>query len=338
MGGIDEELKAAKAAKAAINALAAKSERLTTLKHAYRVAVLNLSGGEGLLNEARGIVGIALSNIMHGQPTEEKINKAKSAIDTWIANLEHEPARAPTDNGPEALSPPAPAAKAASSIGASGETTGAASPLASEAGTAEVVPAEHAAGAQAAPSVPGAGEAAPAPADDGAKERPPAPTREAVQAAPSIDSSARSAALPDDAEAARLRVRAEHQQATGPAASDANGQAAHPLAPAQETAQATAAAPPRTPAGEVEIEVDGVTARINWIDWLTGAQRYPRHWVIKAGEKAFKRHFSSKCGLLRKLVLECKMVAPDQLCPELAFLVSKLPPRTPRPARWEARP
>ena len=60
---IDEELKAAKAAKAAINALAArKSEGLTTLKHAYRVAVLNLSGGEGLLNEARGRVGIAISN------------------------------------------------------------------------------------------------------------------------------------------------------------------------------------------------------------------------------------------------------------------------------------
>jgi hypothetical protein len=88
MVSVDEELKAAKAARAAINALAArKSEGLTTLKHAYRVAVLNLSGGD-LLNEARGIVGIALSNIMHGTPTEEKINKAKSAIDTWIANLE----------------------------------------------------------------------------------------------------------------------------------------------------------------------------------------------------------------------------------------------------------
>ena len=88
MVSINEELEAAKAAKAAINALAArKSEGLPTLKHAYRVAVLNFSG-EGLLNEARGIVGIALSNIMHGPPTEEKINKAKSAIDTWINNLE----------------------------------------------------------------------------------------------------------------------------------------------------------------------------------------------------------------------------------------------------------
>jgi hypothetical protein len=192
------------------------------------------------------------------------------------------------------------AAKAASSIGASSETPGAASPLASEAGSAEVVPAERPAGVQAAPSVPGAGQTTPAPADNGAKERPPAPTRELAQAAPSIGSSARSAALPY---------------------------------------RAADSAPPRTPAHEVEINVDGVTARINWIDWLTGAQRYPRHWVIKAGEKAFQRHFSSKCGLLRKLVLECKMIPPDQLCPELALLVSKLEPRRmPRPARWEARP
>jgi len=89
MVSIDEELKAAKAAKAAINALAAsKSEGLTTLK-AYRVAVLNL-GSDGLLNEARGMVGITLSNVMHGTPTEEKINKAKSAIDYWIGNLERD--------------------------------------------------------------------------------------------------------------------------------------------------------------------------------------------------------------------------------------------------------
>src|SRR6516164_5120715 len=81
-----EELEAAKAAQAAINALltaARKSEVLATLKNAYRVAVLNLSSG-GLLNEARGMVGIALSNLMHGMPTEEKIDKARSAIDAWI--------------------------------------------------------------------------------------------------------------------------------------------------------------------------------------------------------------------------------------------------------------
>ena len=90
MASINEELELAKAAKAAIKALStatSKQAALATLKNAYRFAVLNLSS-EGLLNEARGIVGIALSNVMHGLPTEEKINKAKSAIDTWINNLE----------------------------------------------------------------------------------------------------------------------------------------------------------------------------------------------------------------------------------------------------------
>jgi hypothetical protein len=82
----NEELEAAKAAKTAINAPTSKSE-LATLKKAGRVAILNFSSG-GALNEARGKVGIALSNIMHGPPTEEKIDKAKSAIDAWIKELE----------------------------------------------------------------------------------------------------------------------------------------------------------------------------------------------------------------------------------------------------------
>jgi dihydroxyacetone kinase-like predicted kinase len=39
------------------------------------------------LNEARGNVGIALSNLMHGQPTLEKIEKAKGAVEEWIKQL-----------------------------------------------------------------------------------------------------------------------------------------------------------------------------------------------------------------------------------------------------------
>jgi hypothetical protein len=88
MVSVGEELRAAKAVKATINALAThKSEGLTALKHAYRVAVLNL-GSEGPLNEARRMVGIALSNVMHGLPTEDRIDKAKAAIDAWIKALE----------------------------------------------------------------------------------------------------------------------------------------------------------------------------------------------------------------------------------------------------------
>jgi len=91
MVSINEELKAAKAAKAAIKALseaAPKSAVLATLVKAKHAAVFNLSSGAAL-NEARGNVGRALSIVMHGLPTEEKIVQAKSAIDAWIANLEH---------------------------------------------------------------------------------------------------------------------------------------------------------------------------------------------------------------------------------------------------------
>ena len=89
MVSINEELEVAKASKAAIQALLTATSKpavLPTLKNAYRAAVLNLSSG-GALNEAGGKVGIALSNIMHGLPTKEKIDEAKSAIDAWIKEL-----------------------------------------------------------------------------------------------------------------------------------------------------------------------------------------------------------------------------------------------------------
>jgi hypothetical protein len=90
MANIKEELEVAKAAKSGIKALltaTSKRAALATLKNAYSAAVLNLSRGGGL-NIARGKVGIALSNIMHGVPTKERIDEAISAIDVWIAELE----------------------------------------------------------------------------------------------------------------------------------------------------------------------------------------------------------------------------------------------------------
>ena len=90
MVNTNQELKAAKAAKAAINVLLTatpKSAVLGTLNKAKHAAVLNL-GGEGTLNNARGKVGIALSSVMHSLPTQEKIDKAKSAIEAWIMELE----------------------------------------------------------------------------------------------------------------------------------------------------------------------------------------------------------------------------------------------------------
>jgi len=90
MISINEELKAAKAAKAAIKALSkakSKSAVSATLRTANHAAILNLGRG-GALNEARANVGIALSNLMHGLPTPEKIDKAKFAMDAWIKELE----------------------------------------------------------------------------------------------------------------------------------------------------------------------------------------------------------------------------------------------------------
>lgn len=87
---INEEMKAAKAAKAAINALLTatpKSAVLATLNKAKHDAILNLSSG-GTLNEARANVGIAISNLLHGLPTPEKIDKAERTIEAWIVELE----------------------------------------------------------------------------------------------------------------------------------------------------------------------------------------------------------------------------------------------------------
>jgi hypothetical protein len=90
MVSINEELKAAKAAKAAITVLSTttpKSAVLARLNKANHAAILNLGSG-GTLNEARANVAIAFSSLMHSLPTPKKIDKAKSAIGTWIKELE----------------------------------------------------------------------------------------------------------------------------------------------------------------------------------------------------------------------------------------------------------
>ena len=88
MTSINKELEAAKAAKAVVSTLSAATRpSLTPLHHAYRIAVLHLSD-EGPLNQARRNAGVALSALIHGQPTPEKIDKAKSAVAEWIKELE----------------------------------------------------------------------------------------------------------------------------------------------------------------------------------------------------------------------------------------------------------
>ena len=91
MVSINEELRAANAAKAAIDSLSttplSKSVFLAALNKANHAAILNLSSG-GALNEARGNIGMVLSDLMYGPRTPEKIDKAKRAIEAWIRELE----------------------------------------------------------------------------------------------------------------------------------------------------------------------------------------------------------------------------------------------------------
>src|SRR4029078_13617550 len=90
MARIDDELKAAQAAKAIVDALLTRpiSTMSAELRKAKTIAVVNLGGGGGALNEARANVGIALSNLMDRPPMPEGINNAKAAIDAWIRELE----------------------------------------------------------------------------------------------------------------------------------------------------------------------------------------------------------------------------------------------------------
>jgi hypothetical protein len=82
------------------------------------------------------------------------------------------------------------------------------------------------------------------------------------------------------------------------------------IAPAVPTSdKAAEAAPPRAPADDEQI---------NWVGWLTGEEKYPWLALSNGAHKDFKQPFTSKKWLVQKLVLERKVVRPDQVCPELA--------------------
>ena len=90
MVSVDKEWQAAKAAKAAVKTLSirtAKTSISATLRKANLAAIQNLGRG-GALNDARVNVGIAISNLIDGSPTPERVDKARAAIDAWIKELE----------------------------------------------------------------------------------------------------------------------------------------------------------------------------------------------------------------------------------------------------------
>jgi hypothetical protein len=114
-----------------------------------------------------------------------------------------------------------------------------------------------------------------------------------------------------------------------------------PPAPARmgETAQAAAqiapgvdaekTAPPSTAAGKGDMA--GVTDDVDWEAWLTGTKRYPAGAIVAAARKKFDPVPSSQTTLVRKLVLECKVVPPDRLCSELAVCVLPIAQAAPTP-------
>ncbi|HKA53868.1 MAG TPA: hypothetical protein VKJ47_09435, partial [Candidatus Binatia bacterium] len=52
--------------------------------------------------------------------------------------------------------------------------------------------------------------------------------------------------------------------------------------------------------------------------WLTGAEKYTRIALSKGAQKDFKQPATTKKWLVEKLVVDRKVIRPDQVCPELA--------------------
>jgi hypothetical protein len=88
----EEELKLAKQAKVVVEAKPRK-ETIEILRKANVMAAKQMTtfSSAGPLNDARHKIGLALPPLIkaleEGQSTEEKINKAKEAVDAWIRQL-----------------------------------------------------------------------------------------------------------------------------------------------------------------------------------------------------------------------------------------------------------
>jgi hypothetical protein len=75
---------------------------------------------------------------------------------------------------------------------------------------------------------------------------------------------------------------------------------------------------PRASPVEVDIDMDSLAERINWAGWLMGAEKYEWLTLSKGAQKEFKQPFTSKKWLVENLVVDRKVIRPDQVCPELA--------------------
>jgi len=88
---MDEELNAAIAAKAAVDTQSAaplSSATITILREAIRAATpATMFLSKTHLTEARHKAVIALSGLIAGPPTQERIEQAKSAVEDWLKGL-----------------------------------------------------------------------------------------------------------------------------------------------------------------------------------------------------------------------------------------------------------
>jgi hypothetical protein len=130
-----------------------------------------------------------------------------------------------------------------------------------------------------------------------------APVGDAADIAPAVPTSEETAAditpaVPPSAETAAdiaLAVPSPEEAAAG-------------IAPAVPPAD-EGAAPPGAPADDEPI---------NWVGWLTGKEKYFWFAVSKGACKDFKQPSTSKKWLVQHLVVDRKVIRPDQVCPELA--------------------
>jgi hypothetical protein len=134
-------------------------------------------------------------------------------------------------------------------------------------------------------------------------------------------------------DAPALASSGETAEAVAPLrASDVVVDAAPPVAPGGE---AMRDAPPPAPMGEnadatprgasPDEAAEAAPARapaddepINWVGWLTGAEKYEWLALSKGAQKEFNQPFMSKKWLVENLVVDRKVIRPDKVCPELA--------------------
>jgi hypothetical protein len=183
--------------------------------------------------------------------------------------------------------------------------------------------------------------ASPAPTAAAAEAAPPLPTDQPARTAPVLPSSGETAETGAPLRAWEVAVDAAPPLAPG---SEATSDASPPACPGEAADAAPRGAPPDEAAEAVPPTGEGADAapatpqgappdqtaeaapprapaddeRINWVGWLTGAERY--EWIVlsKGAQKEFKQSVTSKKWLVEKLVVDRKVIRPDQVCPELA--------------------